>query len=813
MQDFEKLGAFYLGKEHDLRSGETSDDIVLYDAKDLTTHAVCVGMTGSGKTGLCLSLLEEAGIDKIPAIVIDPKGDISNLLLTFPDLDSSDFLPWIDDSQATREGKTVPDYAKSVAKLWKNGLADWGQDGARIKKFRDTVDLTIYTPGSRAGIPLTVLRSFDAPPQAVLDDGDAFRERISAAASGLLALLGLDADPVKSREHILISKILEFNWKKGLNLDIATLIMSIQNPPFKKVGIMEIDKFYPEKDRLQLSMTMNNLLASPTFQAWLEGEPLDIQRMLYTTDGKPRISVMSIAHLSDSERMFFVTILLNEILSWMRSQAGTSSLRAILYMDEVFGYFPPVGNPPSKTPMLTLLKQARAFGLGCVLATQNPVDLDYKGLSNTGTWFLGRLQTERDKARVLEGLEGASASTGASFDRQEMEETLAGLGKRVFLMNNVHEDEPVVFHTRWALSYLRGPLTRTHIEKLMAEKKKEYDAAVAATKEAMRPGGQKVAAKAKVKPKLPKGVDEMFLEVQEDVDVDAGERLIYRPSFYAEGRLHFSKSTYKVDDWETRRFLVTFKKRVPDDLWDKATLVEEDLEFSRKPESEGEFADLDEELEISKNFTRWEKEFKSYLYRTQQMVVYRCSDLKMYSEPNEIEGDFRARLQQVANEKRDVETEKLRKKFAKKFDSLRGKIMRAETKIEKEREQYQQKKRESWISFGQSILGAVLGRKTMSSTNVTRASSSMRSFGRASKEKGDIARAEESLEVLQEQFEELENEFKEEVDMLEEKFDAEELELEELEIRPKKTDISIEKFGILWTPWRVDEDGIAEAVY
>src|SRR5690606_12942136 len=215
-----------------------------------------------------------------------------------------------------------------------------------------------------------------------------------------------------------------------------------------RVGVVDLDTFFPAKDRLALGMKLNNLLASPSFASWLAGEPLDVQRLLYTADGKPRLSILSIAHLSESERMFFVTILLNEVVAWMRTQPGTGSLRAIVYMDEVFGYFPPTANPPSKRPMLTLMKQARAYGVGCVLATQNPVDLDYKGLSNAGTWFLGRLQTERDKLRVLEGLEGASAAAGASFNRQQMEALLASLGNRVFLMNNVHEDQPVLFQDR-----------------------------------------------------------------------------------------------------------------------------------------------------------------------------------------------------------------------------------------------------------------------------------------------------------------------------------------------------------------------------
>jgi DNA helicase HerA-like ATPase len=450
MQNYEKLGEFYLGR---LRAGEqapATEELLLYDSKDLTTHAVCVGMTGSGKTGLCITLLEEAALDGVPVLAIDPKGDVGNLLLTFPELRPGDFLPWINRSEADQAGRTPEEHAAHTAGKWKKGLADWGQDGGRIARLRASAAAAIYTPGSTAGIPLKVLRSLAAPPPALAGDADAFRERINASVSGLLTLLGIDADPIRSREHILLSHLVDRAWRDGRDLEIASLIQEIQSPPFDKVGVIDLESFFPSKDRFELSLSLNNLLASPGFAAWMEGEPLDIARLLWTPEAKPKISILSIAHLSETERMFFVTLILNELVAWMRSQPGTTSLRALLYMDEVFGYFPPTANPPSKTPMLTLLKQARAYGLGVVLATQNPVDLDYKGLSNAGTWFIGRLQTERDRARVLDGLEGASAEAGAAFERREIESTLAGLKSRVFFMNNVHEEVPAIFETRWA---------------------------------------------------------------------------------------------------------------------------------------------------------------------------------------------------------------------------------------------------------------------------------------------------------------------------------------------------------------------------
>src|SRR5436190_10373430 len=418
MQDFEKLGAFYLGRPYDLQTKQPKEGLLLYDSKDLVTHAVCVGMTGSGKTGLCIDLLEEAAIDGIPAIIIDPKGDLSNLMLTFPNLAPQDFEPWVNAEDAQKKGLSPADYAKQQSELWTKGLSDWGQDGDRIKRLRDAADFRIFTPGSNAGIPVSILKSFDAPPPIIREDNELLGERINTTTTSLLGLLGIEADPIRSREHILISNILNLDWSAGRNLDIAGLIQKIQAPPMTKIGVMDLDSFFPAKERFELAMSLNNLLASPSFASWMEGESLDIQQILYTSNGKPRHAIFSIAHLGNAERMFFVSLLLNQVLGWMRTQSGTTSLRALLCMDEVVGYMPPVAAPPSKRPLLTLLKQARAFGLGVVLATQNPVDLDYKGLANVGTWYLGRLQTERDKARLLDGLEGAA---GGKLDRAALD--------------------------------------------------------------------------------------------------------------------------------------------------------------------------------------------------------------------------------------------------------------------------------------------------------------------------------------------------------------------------------------------------------
>ncbi len=571
MNDFEKLGAFYLGKTFDFDNKKINEELLLYDSKDLTTHAVCVGMTGSGKTGLCISLLEEAAIDNIPAIIIDPKGDITNLLLTFPDLKAEDFLPWINESDASRQNISNEEFAQNQAELWKNGLAKWGQSPERITKLKNSAEFKIFTPGSNAGSPVSIIRSFDAPPPALLEDSDLLGDRISTTVSSLLGLLGIDADPIKSREHILISTIIKHFWEDGKNLDLPTLIQSVQKPPVDKIGVFDLDSFFSAKERFELAMSVNNLLSAPSFQSWLEGDPLNIKELLYTDNGKPRISIFSIAHLSDPERMFFMSIMLNEILGWMRQQSGTTSLRAVFYVDEIFGFLPPVANPPSKKPFLTLLKQGRAFGLGLVLATQNPVDLDYKSLSNSGTWFIGRLQTDRDRQRVLDGLEGAATSGGKPIDRKEIGKILSNIDKRVFLLHNVHENHPVIFHTRWAMSYLRGPLTRIQIKKLTEEK---TGASTGSVNEIIKVSEPVVEQEQSVQPTLPPDIEQYFLPVRGIIP--QGAKVIYSPHIAGDALVYFNDSRKKIDYKENSFRITEITADAISVNWDNSKAIEFD---------------------------------------------------------------------------------------------------------------------------------------------------------------------------------------------------------------------------------------------
>lgn len=794
MIDFEKLGVFYLGRNYDPARKSLGEDLILYPSKDLTTHAVCVGMTGSGKTGLCISLLEEAAIDNIPALVIDPKGDITNLLLTFPELRPEDFLPWINKSDAERKNMSELDFARSQAELWKTGLHDWGQDQNRISKLKSSAEFSIYTPGSSAARQISILNSFDAPDESMLGDQDLLNEKITTTTSGILGLLGIDVDPLKSREHILIANLFQYYWNKKQNLDLASLIQSVQNPPIKKIGVFETDAFYPQKERFELAMLLNNILSAPTFQSWLTGEPLVIDKLLYTDTGKPRVSIMYTAHLSDSERMFFTTLFLNQLLSWMRKQSGTTSLRALLYVDEIFGYLPPVANPPSKRVFLTLLKQARAFGLGLILATQNPIDLDYKSLSNAGTWFIGRLQTEKDIERLIDGLEGASTSGGKSFDRKAITEVVANLDKRVFLLNNVNQDNIQIFQTRWALSYLRGPLTTSQLKLLMPP------GSIPAPQKMDE--GIKPAVNVPVieqMPVVPGSISPDFL--QRDITTQNRTETVYLPYILSKSQILFSDRKAKIDVDKAAMFLAPVSSEAIPVNWETSFEVEVDFNRVSKNTIQGiKFADLPGAGRDSKNYVSWENDLKEFLYNNYPLEILRSNILNEQSKPGESERDFRIRLTQVSRETKDLQVQKLKDKYQAKLTGIENKIKTAEDKIVREQAQSSQQTLQTAISAGATILGALLGRKSFSTTTISRAGSTMKSASKILKEKKDVTMSKETLENLKSQFDELEKSLQNEIDDLNLKYDISTESFENIKIRPQKTNIFIKYFNLVWVP-------------
>jgi hypothetical protein len=820
MAEIDKPGTFFLGRPHDLSKNKTAGEPLLYDSKDLTTHAVCVGMTGSGKTGLCLALLEEAALNGIPAIAIDPKGDLANLLLAFPMLEPADFRPWIDENEAARKQMSPDEFAASQAELWKKGLAGWGEGPERIRRYCEAVDRVIYTPGSSAGIPITVLKSFAAPPPELIADADAFNDRVASATSGLLALMGIDADPVRSREQIFISTLLDTSWRAGRDVDLRDLIQQINRPSISQIGVVDVDSFYPPKERTKLATTLNNLLASPSFAAWMEGEPLDIERILYTPDKKPRHAIMSIAHLDDAERMFFVTILLNEILAWIRTQPGTSSLRALLYMDEVFGYFPPNGSPPAKRPMLTLLKQARAFGLGCMLATQNPVDLDYKGLSNAGTWFLGRLQTARDKSRVIEGLEGASAQAGAKFDKQKMEATLAALGNRVFLMNNVHEDEPVVFESRWAMSYLCGPLTKNQIKTLMdpvrekhphagraaskapAEAPRANTASSAAPESAPKPAAAPASGN---RPIVPAGIKEKFLATTERVP--HGYQLEYRPGLMARGKVHFVNKADGVDQWQDCYVLQPIQSTPPDDIWDGSTIATTAPATDDKPDSSAQYANLPGELAHEKSYTVFARQLKDHLYREAALNLWKCERLDEISKPNESEADFRNRLLPQLSQRFAVEKGKLE-------DANRRDLERAEKTVRGYEAKASAQRMKFWTRLGTALWVIFDNVMSMMGKNLPGRRRSLDAALRTSAtEMGTQGNAKLELEAAQKELSRVQQKLNDEIKQLETDLSPAGLKLVPAKLSPQKGDIDADDVSLVWLPMRVDGNGKAESVY
>ncbi len=801
MSSYEKLGSFYLGRE---RGGGAAGAgaLTLYDSSDLTTHAVIIGMTGSGKTGLGIDIIEEAAIDKVPVIAIDPKGDLGNLLLTFPELRPGDFRPWIDVQAAEQAGMSPDEFAAAEAGKWRAGLADWDQSPERIATLRESADFVIFTPGSNAGVPISVLRSFAAPSAEARAHGDRYLEHVQATATSLLALIGIESDPLTSREHILVANLLRDAWDAGRDLDLQALIVGIQTPPFAKLGAMDIESAFPASERAKLAMRLNNLLASPGFEAWREGVPLDARRLFYTDAGKPRVSVISIAHLGDSERMFFVTMLLSSVVEWMRAQPGTGSLRALLYMDEVAGYLPPVANPPSKPLFLSLLKQARAFGVGVVLATQNPVDLDYKALSNAGTWLIGRLQTERDKARVMDGLEGAAAGDGGGFDRKATETLISGLDKRMFYLHNVHEDAPAVFETRWAMSYLAGPMTREQIGRLMAEERKElldgsaaappFSSTANANANATPTANATADAAPVARPVLPRGVEQYF------VPLPAGTSPVYHAGALGAADITFSNSKYGVN--ATRRVL--HRTAIGDGAipvgWESAAelpLGPNDLE--KEPLPDATFAPCPVTI-TANDVDSWRDLYESWLRAGQSVTLLRSAAFQLVSDPDETEGAFRARLQLRAREARDAAVEELRKKYAEKTARLQERRAKADQRVDREQAQAGAARMDAWVSAGTAILGMLLGRKRLSVTSASRMGTALRRAGRSREQAADVTRAQESAERIDQQMAELNAELQREVDALGDSYDAQREELESVDVRPKRSDIRIHFVAVGW---------------
>ncbi|MEJ2707010.1 MAG: DUF87 domain-containing protein [Anaerolineales bacterium] len=822
-------GKFYLGRVYNLQDSKTSAQPLLYDPDDLTTHAVVVGMTGSGKTGLCIDLLEEAALNGFPGLMIDPKGDITNLLLHFPDLLAQDFLPWVNAEQARRADQSLEQAAAQAAARWRQGLAEWNIGPERLRALKNAAHFTVYTPGSEAGIPVSILASLKAPSIPWEQNRELLREKISGTVTALLGLVGLqDIDPVRSREHILMANIFEHAWSQGEDLSLSELILRIQSPPFDKLGVFDVDTFFPEKDRFELAMLLNNILAAPAFQSWIEGQPLEIQSLLFAPDGRPRHSVFYIAHLNDAERMFFVTLLYSAVEAWMRAQSGTSSLRAIVYFDEIFGYLPPVGNPPSKQPMLRMLKQGRAFGVGQVLVTQNPVDLDYKALSNAGTWFIGKLQTEQDKQRLLDGLEGAMSG---NLDRGEYDRLISSLGKRIFLLHNVHasntESGGTLFQTRWAMNYLAGPLTRAQIPALN-ELVGAQDTGEIETLPDVEPQAQAVAASrvaadppaaasepemnpmrgSTTRPALPSGVAEYFLPnnltftqsfkaAGQDFPPEAHSLgLIYRPTLLAQAVIRFFKRKYNLDYELEYTALVTDPDRRGIVRWEEPRHPSVDPQIlDDQPDPDARFGSLEAPLSDAKLVRELRNDFEDWAYQTQSVTVRANEALKIYVGPQVSSSELRRLCSDAARERRDAELRSVSNSFDNKIAGVLKRLAREERELSEDETELSQRKLEEFGTHAENLLSLFGGRSRR------RISTSLRKRRMTEQAKADVEESLDTIKEYEQEIEKLEDEKDQALDEVKERWGEIANQITEIPIQPYKKDVFLDLFGVAWFPY------------
>jgi len=802
---------FYIGREYDLKSGKVTGPEVMYNPSDLTTHAVVTGMTGSGKTGLCVGLLEEAALKGLPAIIIDPKGDLTNLVLHFPGLAPSDFEPWIDPDAARLKGKTPAQMAEESAQSWSASIDEWSLGRDALSYLKD-FSFAVYSPGSSSGIPVNILSSFEAPEIPWEGNEEPLRERISSTVTAVLGLVGMkDIDPLRSREHILMSSILEHAWARGEGLSLEDLILHVQKPQMERLGAFPVEKFFPEKERFDLAMLLNNFLASPSFQVWQQGQPLNIQELLYTKDGKPRHSIFYLAHLSENERMFFVTLLFSSIESWMRKQRGTSGLRALVYFDEILGYLPPVGNPPSRNVMLRMIKMARAFGVGLLLATQNPVDLDYKALSNIGTWFIGRLQTERDKMRLMDGLE---TLTGG-MDSSTISDIISSLGKRVFMMNNVNRPGPKVFHARQVLNYLAGPLSKDLLPELNRLARASYNPQPVASS---RKQGADDAADigggfTRLKPALPAKVEECFLPADltasraiEEARVNLSptakpDAIAYSPAFMAQAEVRYTSLKYGVNKTSLVTSLVEDDiSRRPD--WGGGSIDAADARsFEREAETGALFEPVPAWLSDAKYVRSAADDFADWIYRNSKVRIYANEYLKLYGEPGESREDFLERCRKELDGVVKPELEKLEEQYKRKMDALEDKIRRQEGEVQLREQKVQQHTMETIGTAGTTIIGMLLGgrkRSLSSSITKTRMTTEARSM---------LSREKKELEDLKDDLEELEKEFEKAQEELADKWEQKAEQISEIPFNPKKSDIFITYAGVAWLPHYIFKEG------
>ncbi len=817
------MAELFLGGLIDPAQHARTDKNVLLPSSDFTTHGVIVGMTGSGKTGLGIVLIEEALSAGVPTLLIDPKGDLTNLCLTFPVLAPTDFQPWVNEGDATKAGLGVPEFAAAQAKSWTEGLAGWGFGPDRIAALREKATFTIFTPGSNAGVGLNIIGSLQAPGAGA--DPEIVGDEVEGFVSGLLSLVDIESDPLSSREHILLSNLILNEWNAQRNLDLPTLVGMVLTPPIRKLGVFELDQFFPPKDRMAFAMRLNGLLASPSFSAWMMGPPLDIEAMLHTPDGKPRCAIVTTAHLSDQERQFVTTLILSKLVTWMRKQSGTTDLRALLYMDEVAGYLPPTAMPPTKKPIMTLMKQARAFGVGVVLSTQNPVDVDYKAISNAGTWMIGRLQTDRDKQRLLDGMSAAAGGV----DIGAVGDTISGLAKREFVLRRAGKDQPEVFATRWAMSYLRGPLTRDQIAVLMADQKGVAPAASpsASSVEAVpapktsAPLPPPTAAQPSPAPAAPGNLaaDEspLMQEIAAGVairwaDIAApwlsaiggdprGTR--YEPSIVARVALRYDdEKADLIHDEEYEAVLFPLAEQVDASRAIAVDYDDRDLRVETPP---GITYQLTRAPLKTKTFwTGVERDLIDFLVRGRSLELQVNKELKLFSRPGETADEFYQRCYQAADAKGDAATAALRDKYQAKVTSLQGQLQAAEGRANVLEAEQKGRRNDEIFSTAGSILGDLFGgrksRGGMLESVMRKTGSAAGKRGRTSAAGERLDAAENKIQLLHQQMEDIEGELTQEVTDIDAKWMGIAKNITTLPVTLEKSDVKVTQISLVWIP-------------
>ncbi len=769
---------------------EAGRDVEL-DPDRLRTHGVVVGMTGSGKTGLCVVLLEELVRAQVPILAIDPKGDLANLALLFPSLSAEAFAPWVEAGADAGE----------VAARWAKGLADWGIDGARLRALKDQLALSLLTPGSDAGTPVDVLGAFRRPP-GILDDEDTLREVVAQTVSGLLGLVGRTSDPVRDPAHIVLSHVLEAAWRAGEDPDLEALIVRLVDPPFAKVGVFPVDTFFPPDDRLKLAMQLNGVVASPSFAAWTRGVSLDLDAWLGDAHGLPAayggrtpVHVVSLAHLADGPRQFFLSLLLSRLRAWSRKMPGTSGLRAVLFFDEVAGYLPPHPHqPPTKAPLLSMMKQARAVGLGVLLATQNPVDVDYKALSNAGWWFLGRLQTAQDRKRLLQGL-----------DHPGLDDQVAGLGKRRFMLLDAKEPTPRAFATRWAMSYLRGPFTRAEITR--AREELEIGGPLAAEAEtAGAPASSASAGDDEALPSVPPPApgDQWFLDPAVAFSARLGDVFAahagparadgtqrFAPAVVAELALRFDEPRHGfVLDHREIRVWYPLGDALPEA---PVAVPLEAGDWQSEPPARARFAPLPEWLDEASELTALRKRVLEDVYRSETRGMFVHADLKLYGKAGETREAFAARVGQAVDAAQAEAIAKLRERFAAKVDKVQDRIRKKEATLVEKEGVASARRTEELVNAGETLLSFFFGRRRSVSTAV-------RKRRQTTEARQRVDRLEQELEDLAEDVAALEEELEAAVAKVEEDHAPLREAFEERPVGLDRNDLQVLRFGLLWVP-------------